>query len=213
MKPQITIIILLFLQLAYSQNKEIINPKGKWFFGVEIGSNEITSYTLGENKQSFQGGFLAEYYFAKHWSLSGRIKYFETGVSFYQPKTEGLFGQSERYGNFKGKVFSLPINLKWEFEIYQNFKGNLKVGASYNIETKSEYGNYSQNQNIEFPKNYFGFNSGIGLSYFINKKTAFFIDLEIHVGSSKGKTANFVDVSNVNTQNTHLNFGYKYSFQ
>jgi hypothetical protein len=211
MKPQITIIILLFLQLAYSQNKEIINPKGKWFFGVEIGSNEITSYTLGEKNQSFQGGFLAEYYFAKHWSLSGRIKYFETGVSYFDPGSNGssggwfnlgFSGRPASYGYFNGNIIAFPLNINWKFRIFKNLSGNLKLGYVYNIETKSEYGEYSKDINPnDYPKNYESFNIGYGFNYFLNNKTAVYLEIESFGSSSK------------NNKNKLINFGYKYSFQ
>lgn len=63
-----------------SQTSSNQNSKGKWYFGAEFGLNTITSLTNHEN--SIQGGILAEYYFSNRWSLSGRIKYFKTGVSY-----------------------------------------------------------------------------------------------------------------------------------
>jgi hypothetical protein len=82
MKNKILILVVLSLlsNKIISQTNEIVNPNGKWFFGAEIGLNTITSINPN-NTNSIQGGILAEYYFEKHFSISGRIKYFETGVS------------------------------------------------------------------------------------------------------------------------------------
>lgn len=81
MKYKILIIVILTLisDKIISQTNGIINPKGKWFFGAEIGLNAITSVHPSK-MTSIQGGFLTEYYFAKNWSVNGRVKYFETGV-------------------------------------------------------------------------------------------------------------------------------------
>lgn len=156
-------------QIEIKKN-EIVNPINNWYFGLEIGKNRMSSLELGENKNSFQGGIMAEYYFAKQWSLSARVKYFETGVSFQKESTGGWFGGAGAKGSFKGKVIAAPLDIKWEFRIVKNFKGNLKIGAAYTIETKSEYKDYSANLSTDFSKQYVAFNAGYGFNYFINKK-------------------------------------------
>jgi hypothetical protein len=120
MKVSATIIFIFILQIINSQNKEIFDPKGKWFFGVEVGTNEITSLNLGEDNLSFQGGILAEYYFSKNWSISGRIKYFETGISYFNPGSNsgsgGIidigWGTHAKYGKFNGNIIAIPLNVK-----------------------------------------------------------------------------------------------------
>jgi hypothetical protein len=67
--------IVLFISFnGYSQNKK------DWFFGTEIGNNTIISYKLNEPKNSLQTGILAEYFLNEMLSISGRVKYFKTGV-------------------------------------------------------------------------------------------------------------------------------------
>jgi len=207
------ILLLLFPFLINAQSKnEIINPKGKWYFGAEIGTNTISSFSLGEPNQSFQGGVLAEYYFARHWSLSARIKYFETGVSFYDAGTNGssgyIFSYSGResyYGNFKGAEIAIPLNIKWEFRISENLGGSLKIGAAYTIETKSEYGSYSKDLPTNYPTRYESDNLGYGFNYFINKKMAFYLDFEYFIGNSKGYGHY--------SENKLTNIGTKYNFK
>ena len=110
--------LLASLQIS-AQEDSRINPKKNWYFGAEIGSNTITSIKP-DHENSFQGGILAEYYFGQHWSLSARLKYFKTGISYHnQPDYQ-----------FSGSVISMPINLNWEFGIAGNFNGNLKLVLS-----------------------------------------------------------------------------------
>ena len=140
---------ILFCATIFAQKEDLINPQGKWYFGVETRINIIPNYSLNKNGVSLQGGLSAEYYFAKQWSFSGRIKYFKTGLEFYNPDTRtGSWldlGHDEFYGTFRGAVISIPLDIKWEFRIYKNLKANIKAGYGYNFETKSEY-NYSCEQ-------------------------------------------------------------------
>jgi hypothetical protein len=215
------IIVILTLSLLsnkiISQTKGIINPKGKWFFGIEIGENKVTSLYNEKSKSSFQGGILSEYYFARHWSLSARIKYYETGVSFYKPSTftsGGWFdiglghGSSEIFGNFNGAVISIPLGIKWEFRICKNLGGGFKLGYVYNYETKSEYSNYSANAYTDFPRQYYSINGGYGLNYFIKKNMAIYVDFEFYSGAPKDNISGIYT-----TENDLVNIGLKYSFK
>ena len=212
----IIIVLSLLSNKIISQTNENVNPKGKWFFGVEMGPNIINSFSNGESKTSFQGGILTEYYFARHWSLSGRIKYFETGVSFFQSSSDGgLIGTSRDLysGTFNGAVIAIPFAIKWEFRIYKNLGANLKLGYAFNIETKSVYSNYSDNLSTDYPKQYGSANAGGGLNYFINKKIAVYLDIESYKGSSKGHAENILGKTSYEEENILINFGVKYSFK
>ena len=98
---KIYLLLSLISIVSYSQQKK------DWFFGAELGLNTITSFNLGEPNKSFQGGILAEYYMGNHWSLTGKIKYFETGVSFFKAGTNGTYlGSETKALIFKGNVLS-----------------------------------------------------------------------------------------------------------
>jgi Outer membrane protein beta-barrel domain len=218
MKTIILIVFIPFLICAQEITKpEIINPKGNWYFGAEIGLNTITSFNLGEHNKSFQGGVLAEYYTGRHWSLCGRIKYFETGVSFYRPNTHSGswfdLGHDESFGTFKGAVITIPIDIKWEFRVHKNLGASLKMGYTYNFETKSNYSNYSNNSQIDYPKKYHGFNAGYGLNYFLSKKIAVYIDVEFYSGDSKGYSDGFFGKTAYLVENHLTNVGIKYNFK
>lgn len=219
MKYKILIFIVLSLlsNKIISQTNEIVNPKGKWFFGAEIGINKISSFSMGESKNSFQGGILSEYNFARQWSLLGRIKYYKTGVSFYKPDTHSGswfdLGTDESFGNFNGAVISIPLDIKWQFRMYKNLRGNLKLGYAYNFETKSNYKNYSTNLTTDYPKHYGGINAGYGLNYFINKNIAVYLDIEYFGGASKGNSDGFFGKHPYITENNLINLGIKYNFK
>ena len=217
MKKMFLIIVCPLLMYGQQNNmikKQIINPKGNWYFGAEIGTNKISSFSLGEPNTSFQGGVLAEYYFARHWSLSARIKYFETGVSFYDKgadRTNGYFfsfeGRPSSSGIFKGAVIAIPLNIKWEYRIAKNFSGNFKGGLALTTETQNDYSKYSSNLNpSDYQSSYQSLNLGYGFNYFINKKIAIYIDFEYYHGEyPKGN-------GHVPTNNL-TNFGIKYNFK
>jgi hypothetical protein len=196
---------------------EIVNPDGKWYFGAEMGLNTMASFKLGEPNKSFQGGVVAEYYTGRHWSLSGRIKYFETGVSFYKPNTHsgGWFdlGSDEYSGVFKGAVISIPINIKWEFRIFKNFGGSLKLGYAQNFETKSNYTNYSANLKTDYSKSYGSSISGLGFNYFLNQKTAIYIDFERYFGGRKAKIPALIFDNDQYVMNNLINIGIKYNLK
>ncbi len=200
----------------YGQNStksDNINPVGKWFFGVEVGPNIIKTFSLGEENTFVQGGVLVEYYLFKHWSVSGRIKYFETGLSFYQTETRsnGFFDgavrlEKPRYGKYVGEVITIPINVKWEFRLWKNFCGQFNIGANYNYEIKKSYES-SEYLGESNNGKYISLNVGYGCTYFVSKSNAVFFNLESYQG---GGDRGYQISANTNTL---LNFGYKYSFK
>lgn len=212
---------LVFLVLAFStglfaQEKDsLVNPKGKVFFGIEIGSNKINSYEFNEPKTSFQGGLLAEYYFARHWSVSGRIKYYKIGASF-SDDGGSLESLKTTYtsGRFKGETIMIPLDIKWEFRLYKDLAGFVKLGYALGIETKSEYSYYSPEITENFSNYNHNFFAGYGLTYFINEKDAVFISVEYFIGGNKGKQngLNIFDDGRKYLTNTLVNFGYKRYF-
>ena len=220
MKKIIFVIVIFCINLvcAQSAKTDLINPENNWYFGVEIGSNNITSFHFKQSDQSFQGGVLAEYHFAKHWSLSARIKYFKTGVSFYKPDTHSGswfdLGTDAYFGSFYGSEINIPVNIKWDFRIYKNFSGNLKFGLGYGFETESNYENYSPNLNTnDYSKTHGSLITGYGFNYFINHKMAVYIDYEFIYGVSKGYSKGLFGSKDYSTKNTLFNIGIKYNFK
>lgn len=212
---------LLFLVLTFStglfaQEKDsIVNPRGKIYFGIEVGHNTISSFEFNESKTSFQGGLSAEYYFARHWSVSGRIKYYKIGASF---SDDGSLLESLKTtytsGRFVGEAVMIPLDIKWEFRLYRNWAGFIKCGYALSIETKSEYSNYSPEIIENFSNYNHSFFAGYGLTYFINEKDAVFFSVEGFVGGNKGKQEgwHFFDDGRKYLTNTLINVGYKRCF-
>jgi len=222
MKTVITSLLSVILSLLVfkinAQTNDIIDPKNKWFFGIETGQNRISSFSLDESKNSIQLGLLSEYYFAKKWSLSTKLKYYKTGVSFYRgggtsSNFGGFFSTSTNSGIFKGEVISIPLIIKWEFKLYKKFKGNLKMGYTFNKEIKSNYSNYTINFNTnDFRKDYQGSLFGYGFNYFINNKSAVYLDIETYIGTEKGETSNLLSSGKIVTVNNLISLGYKFNF-
>ena len=204
MKYKILIIVVLNLlsNKIIAQTNEIINPKGKWFFGAEIGLNAITS-VHPSRMTSIQGGFLTEYYFAKNWSVNGRIKYFETGVINKNDFANGIF---------EGAVISVPLNVIWKYRIINNFSGNLKLGIALNQEVKSNY-YYPANEKTDYSKFYGSFNPGIGFNYFISKKTAIYMSYEVYVLGNDRDEADWLQIVPNSPNNNLFNIGIKHNFK
>jgi predicted porin len=198
-------IIIFFSNTIFSQEAEefVVNPRNNWFFGIEIGNNKITSFSFNEPKNYFQVGLLAEYYFAKHWSATARVKYFKTGLSFIK---------SASYGTFKGAVISVPLNIKWEYRIVKNFSGNFKLGIALNNEVESNY-DYSQNSKSDYDKSFTSFNSGLGFNYFLNKKMSIYGEYESYIWGNDRDESDFLEIEPNSTNNNLINFGIKYNFK
>ena len=198
------IALLFLLSLKLSAQQEVFNPTKTWFFGAEAGLNTIASFSRDEGNASMQFGLVSEYYFAKQWSVIGRLKYFKTGVSF---------ATRDDYARFDGAVISIPLSIKWEFRIYKNLRLNIKAGASLNMETKSDY-DYPATIDTDFSKTYWNFNEGMGLNYFLSKNMAVYVDIEGFVlGGYKGHENFFYLPIDHYTDNVFYNVGFKYSFR
>lgn len=195
------LLLLLSSIKGFSQLNLSVNPENNWFFGAEIGTNAITTIHP-DHKIYLQGGLLAEYYFAKNWSLSGRIKYFKTGI------TDQL-EVGER--KFEGEVISIPFNITWYYRFVNNFTGNFKIGVAYNQEVKSEY-SYPENERTDYSKFYGNFNPGFGLNYFVSPKTAIYINYEVFVLGSDKKERGLFDFLSNSANNNLFNIGIKHSF-
>lgn len=207
MKNKILVIFLLCLISidSLSQTKKTDNLKGKWFFGAEYGLNTITSFDPNQLKV-VQGGIISEYYYSNYASISLRAKYFETGVSDKEsPSTQF----------FKGAVISVPINLNVEYPINKEVHGTVKMGLAANQELKSNYTRYfSKMHNIS---TFYGtFNVGAGFIYYLNNKTALYLNVEIFIlGNDRTENLgfNFLPRLPNSPNNNLLNLGIKHCFK
>jgi hypothetical protein len=219
MKKQI---LILFISMgAFSQqidNKmktHIINPKNNWYFGVELGRNEIKSNDFIDNS-TINIGVSAEYYFHKYWSIQSKIQFYKTEVA-YSTQSTFLSNGTKPYQTlfFDGTIVSIPITAKWEFKINKNFRGFLNFGTAYNIETESNYviPNVANPNLAYFPTNYFSLNLGWGLNYNISKKAALYLSYTINSGGYKGHTDDFMSSYDRVATNLLINIGMKYNFK
>ncbi len=190
---------LLYLSVANGQ-KIGINGDGKWFFGAEVGLNQITS--MGpEFENSIQGGILVEYFFTRNWSFTGRIKYFETGVF-------NKYGSQN--GVFLGSVIAVPLNLKRYFKIYKPLYFDVGLGVSINRELKSNYF-YPTDENTDFSRTYLNLNIGLGLNYLVNSKWIVYVNYEGYNLGNDRDDSDWMEFLPNGPNNAHLNFGIKYN--
>ncbi len=207
---------------AFSQTKiKPINPNGKWYFGTEIGINKVTSFSYDEGNTSVSIGGISEYYFDKHWSVQGRIKYMKTGVSFINQysgwnwnwvKTTQDVASFSGYNRFDGQVIVIPIDLKWEYRIHKNLHGSIKTGPALNIEMKSTY-NYGNVNYDTFSKTFVNMNFGYGFNYYLSKNYGIGLDFEYYfLGDSKGTTSGFLWNQTHYANNSITNLQLKYHF-
>jgi hypothetical protein len=197
----VLLILCFFANKVYTQSNEIINPKGNWFFGAEVGLNAITSVHKSR-MTAIQGGLLSEYYFAEQWSLTARLKYFETGVTR---------GRNIENGFFEGAVLAVPININWHYRIHNNFSGNLKMGFALNQEISSMY-YYPPDAKTDYSKFYGSFNPGLGFNYFISDQTAVYINYEVYILGNERDDYNSYGIIPNSPNNNLLNIGLKYNF-
>lgn len=225
---KIFIITFLFLipTILYAQ-KTNINSKGKWFFGAEIGMNIIKS---NEEKQytKLQFGISSEYYFEKNWSFITKIKYFDTAVSYNNgkdipPSFVVFFADNQRTTpydslDFEGKVIAVPIQIKYEMDLIKQVKFFTTLGFAYNLEIESRYfvpNDYETLDQKKFNKSYVNLNLGVGLTYFLSKSSALFINSEyFRFGGAKGKKSkNFFSLTLYEPENSFVTIGFKYNFK
>lgn len=193
-------ILFCFLYLSVANSQKIgINGDGKWIFGAEVGRNQITSMST-EVKNTIQGGFVAEYFFARNWSFTGRLKYFETGVSNKYNSQKGFFF---------GSVVAMPLNMKRYFRIFTPLYFDLSLGTSINRELKSNYF-YPSDQSTYFSKTYVNLNAGFGVNYVINKKYIVYANFEVYNLGNDRDDADWLEILPNGPNNAHLNFGMKY---
>ena len=207
--------ILLYAQPADKVKSHIVNPKHNWYFGAEIGRNQIKSNDF-KNNTFINFGVTAEYYFHKYWSVQSKMQFYKTEVAYSGNQTF-LSNGNKPYQTlfFEGSIISVPVVIKYDFKIHKNFRGFIHFGPAYNIETSSNY-TVPQVSNPDlsgFPSTYFSYNVGWGLSYAVSDKMAFYFVSFANEGGFKGGYNNFLSSGNRVAMNELLNFGIKYNFK
>lgn len=146
----------------------------------------------------------------------------KTGVSYLKEPVYGSYfnwrsesqlqnSQYQYYNRFDGQAIVIPINIKWEFRIFKNLHGNLKMGNALNIETKTNY-NYN-NDKKGTSSTFVNFNLGYGLNYYLSEKYSIGIDLESYLlGKTKGKASSNKSWWEVSATNSVASLQIKYHF-
>lgn len=214
MKKLIAVITLGIFSLTFGQNI----PESKFLVGAETGLNlNVSDYVNDTKKVSLQGGLITEYLLNKNFSLTGKIKYYQSDVIFTYSEIigSGMFGNHYNFitSSYNGKIISIPITFNYNFKIYKNLSGSLRLGPTFNSEVSSDY-NYRTSVSKDYSKFFVGINGGTNLNYNTENK-AYFIGFEPMFGAVRGKT-NGQDMNGknqthrYNMENYLINVGMKF---
>lgn len=221
MKIKITFIAISFIIINTQAQTDRINPNHNLYFGANIGLNNI-NFHYDKTNQGLHGGIFSEYYLAKQWSLTGKVSFFETALDYHHfyHGTTGYFLSSPAKtfnANFSGLVLATSLQIKWEFRLIHNFRGYLKTGYGFYIETYANYSNYINDvNNGNYPSTYSNWLSGLGFTYYINDNYALFFESEYHRGGIKYQSTfgwQVFDDGKRYASNQLFGLGVKYKFK
>ena len=101
--------ISLHAQQADKVKSHTVNPKHKWYFGAEIGRNQIKSNDF-QNNTLVNFGVTAEYYFHKYLSIQSKMQFYRTEVA-YSGKQTFLLNGNEPYQTLflKAALYLYPL--------------------------------------------------------------------------------------------------------
>lgn len=187
---QLFTILVLFFSVDFLAQK--ITSNSKFLLGAEVGMNiNQSDYINYSKKITFQGGVLGEYIFDKNFSLMGTIRYYESEVKFYSSDRIGKTWIGGKYNIFdneyNGKIINIPIVLNYNFKIYKNFAGSLKIGPSFNTEISRHYNYEDTRIDQDNSKFFVGLTWGGNLNY-KTPKIIYFVGLEQMFGANRGTT-------------------------
>lgn len=195
---KITIIFCFLLLAIATINGQNNNQSEKWFLGIEVGSNPIKTSSLNYEKKASLG-FFSEYYYTKNFSVTLRIKKYQSG-----------FYEYTHVKKIKSDILAMPINLKWEFTLIKNLHANVNLGLTFITEMNIEY----ESTIIEPPTSKEAtktLNSGIGCTYFISNKLGIYLNYENNLGFGTAKSnGKNTPLFLYEKDSSHLNFGIKY---
>lgn len=209
--------LAIVLATTISGQTERLNNKGKLFVGAELGGNVV--HKDNGNVIHPQFGVSGEYYFARKWSFSTKIKFHKAHLYYHIPKPEpypckigglscGWGDREEKIANFESYNILIPINLKWDYKIAKNLYGYINGGFFINIETKS-YRNVTDNVKLNHNPVYASMNMGTGLGYQLKNNNVIYIDYNFYRGGDMIKVDGFGWDSYYYPINSHISIGYR----
>lgn len=204
MKNLLSTIFLFFILGINSQEKK------EWYFLSGTGFNEVNSKT----KIHFSLG--AEYFISNSKSFTFRLKYFKTGIN-YSKEGVGcssffcLFSSSSKRFLYEASVLKIPVNYKWEKELFStNLKFFYNTGFALNFTLDERYIEI-KNITPDLKTINLNFNLGIGFLYKINRNVSVFTSAEIFSGNPKSEEkVGFLFGSKLRTEEALINFGIRY---
>jgi opacity protein-like surface antigen len=160
------------------------SDKGDFTLAPQIGINLATYYAGSsdvtfDNRNSFAGGLVGEYYFSDRWSLRSGL--------LYDP-----MGAIDGFDNVdKLNYLTIPLNANWHFGSNRNWYLNFGLGVAILLSAEGEL---SDGTTIELkdsiPGSDFGLMLGIGYKFNVSDNVQLYIDYQGYGGFSNLYEAN-----------------------
>jgi opacity protein-like surface antigen len=160
------------------------SDKGDFTLAPQIGINLATYYAGSsdvtfDNRNSFAGGLVGEYYFSDRWSLRSGL--------LYDP-----MGAIDGFDNVdKLNYLTIPLNANWHFGSNRNWYLNFGLGVAILLSAEVEL---SDGTTIELkdsiPGSDFGLMLGIGYKFNVSDNVQLYIDYQGYGGFSNLYEAN-----------------------
>ena len=148
-------------------------------------------------------------------SLDEALKFYEGQVVVQQAYSSGTKANfvsggspdTPAYnGSINASIFTLPVALKYEFRIMGNFAANLKLGMALAKDMSITYKG-DTHFNRPQPNWYFTNFFGLGLNFFIDERSVFYLDYEGMAGPVRAD----IGKATRGMKNSHFSLGFKYS--
>ncbi len=202
--------LLQFLMFTLALNLNA--QKGRLLTGIEAGANIAANPPF--NTLSGQGGIVGEYYFAKQWSVVGKIKYHQANINKssggYSSSSAGmgfnLFGSPPRDVSYQSQNILIPISIKWNYRIFRNLYGSVDMGPYLNFTLNSKY--TANNVDVHDRKIFIGFNIGAGVHYQLQNGNSLFANYDFYRGTEIALLESFIFNNYARAGNHHFSVGY-----
>ena len=160
------------------------SDKGDFTLAPQIGVNLATYYAGSSNvtfnnRNSFAGGLVGEYYFSNRWSLRSGLLYDPMGVKDGFDNVDKL------------NYLTIPLNANWHFGSNRNWYLNFGLGVAFLLSAEADL---SDGTTVDLkdsvPGTDFGLMLGIGYKFDISDNFQLCIDYQGYGGFSNLDEAN-----------------------
>jgi hypothetical protein len=145
-------------------------------FGVNIGYNAATvktdQYSNSSNRNGFNLGASAEYYFSERWSIKGKLIYDQKGWN------DGFItsDNTDYTTNYELDYITVPVMANWHFGRKRNWY--LHFGPYVGILLNARETAFNTDLKSTFNGTDVGFSSGVGVKFPISNNAKLFVEAD-----------------------------------